>query len=570
MIAAATAGGRPNHHRSRIPSRGAVRACIFFIFLPFLSPSAVSAQESRHPWQAEFTDLTVEIDPLRGLMKGDARLQLKNPGAGSEGIHLDLNHELDVESVSEDGGRTLPFERRAGSLVIHRRGPSSVRETITLRIQFQGSFHERIPELDLHHAWIDPRVAYAFYSSRWYPQPPAPQRRSRGRITYVVPRDWVVASPGTLTATETLPGAKRLVFTISTPVEFSFAAAAFTHHRECIDNLEMGIFLLGGGADKIRFYLENGTALVRYFRELYGFFPYEGFNIIEIPADLLGKASAGSYEGLTFFSSTIMPDRFFYTTVFAHEISHCWWGNCVRGAEGAVINEGLAQVSMGLYLEQVFGSGFLWNLLKNGSGEYFFLHSARMFFRSLQSPRIQDRTLESLLFRGEDLELGKAAAGKFATLHMLASSKGFFVYAMLRELIGPKAFRQGLRGALAAFAWKTMTLEDLRVQFEQAGGRDLKWFFDQWFLRKGAPEFSMACTVTPRHNKVWVVPGTNSQLRDVYRVKAEIISANRSFRDSKPIEIHSRETPFAFLLPFKPLSVRFDPDYKILRWSEQF
>jgi hypothetical protein len=551
-------------------TRPAVSGACFFFLLASSFPCALSAQETSFSWQAEFTELIVEIDPVLGLMKGDARLQLNNPSTGSEDIQLDLSHQLDVESVSDEGGRPLPFERRACSLVIHRRGPPGAKGTVALRIQYQGSFHERIPELDLHHAWIDTRIAYAFYSSRWYPQPPAPQRRSRGRITYVVPRDWVVASSGTLTATETPPGAKRLVFTISTPVEFSFAAAAFTHQRERIAGLEMGVFLLGGGADKIRYYLENGAALVRYYRELYGFFPYEGFHIIEIPADLLGKASAGSYEGLTFFSSAIMPDRFFYTTVFAHEISHCWWGNCVRGAEGAVINEGLAQVSMGLYLEQVFGSGFLWNLLKNGSGEYFFLHSARMFFRALQSPRIQDRTLESLLFRGEDLELGKATAGKFATLHMLASSKGFFVYAMLRELIGPKAFRQGLRGALAAYAWKTMTLEDLRGQFERASGQDLKWFFDQWFLRKGAPEFSMACTVTPRHNKVWVVRGTISQLRDVYRVKAEIVAANRSFRDSKTIEIRSRETPFAFLLPFKPLSVRFDPDYKILRWSEQF
>jgi len=38
----------------------------------------------------------------------------------------------------------------------------------------------------------------------------------------------------------------------------------------------------------------------------------------------------------------------------------------------------------------------------------------------------------------------------------------------------------------------------------------------------------------------------------------------------RTVEINARETKFSFLLPFKPHSVHFDPDYKILRWSEQF
>ena len=170
---------------------------------------------------------------------------------------------------------------------------------------------------------------------------------------------------------------------------------------------------------------------------------------------------------------------------------------------------------------------------------------------------------------GEDLEMGKAADGKFATLHMLASSKGFFIYAMLRELIGRDAFRQGLRGALQRFAWKTMTLEELRAQFEKAGVCDLKWFFDQWFSRQGAPEFAMNCTFENR-SKNWLARGMITQLRDTYRVKAEIGFNKGTFCDIRTVEINARETNFSFLLSFKPQSVHFDPHYKILRWSEQF
>jgi aminopeptidase N len=547
----------------------ALRAALVILACSFPFTAAAQAQERSVAWQTEFIDLTVELDPVRGVMKGDAGLQLKNPGQGSEDILLTLNHQLHVKSISDETGRSLPYEQSEDSLTVHPQGLPSGSEIRTIHVIYQGSFHERIPELDLLNAWIGPKIAYAFYSSHWYPQTPEPLRRSRGKITYLVPDDWTVASSGRAAATETLPGRKRYTFRVASPVEFSFAAADFVHHRENIDGLEVGVFFLEGDRDKIDYYLKNCVKLIGYFKEFFGFFPYDGYNVIELPQALLGKAGAASYEGLTFFPEVLLPKRFFYAPVFAHEISHCWWGNCVRGAEGPVINEGLAQISMGLYLEETLGSKFFWNLLKDGSPQFLYLHSARLFFRALQMSKVKGESLDALLMRGEDLELGIPAKDKFTTLHMLASSKGFFIYAMLRELIGKDAFQHGLRAALEHFAWKTMTLDDLRGEFERASGRDLTWFFEQWFLRKSAPEFSIGCWYAER-SRNWLVQVMITQLRDVYRVKAEIAFTKGAFREIRTIEINARQTTFSFLLPFKPQVIRFDPDYKILRWSDQF
>jgi aminopeptidase N len=547
----------------------AIRAGFFITLNFFLFAAPTFSQEPHSAWQTEFIDLAVELDLKGGVLKGDAGLQLKNLGMGSEDILLTLNHQLQVKSVEDEAGRSLAFERNECNLSVHPREPLQGSGICSIHVRYEGSFLERIPELDLRNAWIGPKISYAFYSSRWYPQTPDPFRRCRGRITYLVPGNWSVASSGKLTATEELNGEKRYAFAVASPVEFSFAAADFVFHRENIAGLETGIFLLRGDRDKIDFYLKNCGKLIGYFKELYGFFPYDRYDLVELPQDLLGKTSAASYEGLTFFPASLLPKRFFYLPVFAHEISHCWWGNCVRGVEGPVINEGLAQISMGLYLEETLGNKFFWNLLKNGAPEYLYLHSARLFFRALQSAKVKGESLDALLMRGEDLELGIPAKDKFTTLHMLSSSKGFFIYAMLRELIGREAFKLGLRGALERFAWKNMTLEDLRRQFEKASGRDLKWFFEQWFLRKGAPEFSIACWFAER-SRNWLVQVMITQLRDVYRVKAEIAFTKGAFRETRDIEINARTTTFSFLLPFKPDSVRFDPDYKILRWTGQF
>ncbi len=551
--------------------RNPVHKHAYLAVLPVILMLACAAfsQEAPAAWQTEFIDLAVELDPLHGSLRGDARLLLKNPGNGNEPVSLDLNHQLRVESVTDETGRMLTFRQSGDSLSVFPQKRTAAAQLRIIRIGYRGSFFERIPELNMRNAWIGPQVSYAFHSSRWYPQTPEPFRGSRGKISYLLPADWSVASSGKLATTENLPGAKRCVFAVESPVEFSFAAAAFIHRRQQLNGLEFNIFLLKGDQAKIDFYMENCMKVIGFFKDFYGTFPYDAYSMVEIYPDLMGRAGAGSYGNLTFFPTQILPERFFYSPVFAHEISHCWWGSCVRGAEGPVINEGLAQISMGIYLEHVMGSKFYWDLLKNGAPKYLVLHSARLFFRSLQLPKIKGTSLEALLMRGEDLELGLPARDKFTTLHMLSSSKGFFIFAMLREWIGAGAFQQGLRSALADFSWKTMSLDDLRRKFEEASSMDLQWFFEQWFRRKGAPEFAIDCWFAPR-GKFWLVQVKVRQLRDTYRVNAEIAFKRNLFREIRTIEISGKEAKFSFLLPFRPQAVLFDPDYKILRWSDQF
>jgi aminopeptidase N len=520
-------------------------------------------------WRMDFTDLKIEIDASYGLLRGDARLRLASLGSGADDIPLELNHELVVLSVTDGTDRPLDFDRNGGNLTVHRGKRSFESENRLVRVRYQGSFSEREPELDFFNAWIGADISYALYPSRWYPQMPGPARRSKGKISYLVPENWTVASVGKLAAEKILPSGKQYNFEVDSPIAFSFAAAPFRSLRRNIEGLEVGVFLLGGSPEKAEFYLENCGRIVRFLKNYYGFFPYDGYAVVEFPQERLGNAGGGSYEGLTFFIPGAMPDGFFNPHVFGHEISHLWWGNFVRGVEGPIINEGLNQLSTALYLEHVFGETAFRSILKNGAPELLLIHSARSYFNAIQKPAASGQGLLSLLLRGEDLELGIPSEKEFKTLHMLANSKGCFVFAMLRDLIGGEAFRAGLRGALARFAWKTVTLADLREGFEKASGRDLKWFFDQWFFRKGAPEFVLSYDAKARGGD-WEVKGRIRQVRDVYGVSAEIVFVKDGVRETRVIEIGSQETEFSIVLSFKPDAVLFDPDYKIFRWVDEF
>jgi aminopeptidase N len=67
-------------------------------------------------------------------------------------------------------------------------------------------------------------------------------------------------------------------------------------------------------------------------------------------------------------------------------------------------------------------------------------------------------------------------------------AKGGRVLHLLRQELGDQAFFEGLSHYLKKYEYKTVEIHNLRLAFEEVSGRDLNWFFDQWFLKAGHPE----------------------------------------------------------------------------------
>jgi tetratricopeptide (TPR) repeat protein len=116
-----------------------------------------------------------------------------------------------------------------------------------------------------------------------------------------------------------------------------------------------------------------------------------------------------------------------------------------------------------------------------------------------------------------------------------------------------------------------MHLADLKRIWERESGRNLEWFFEQWFARSGAPEFRMNYATTSQRGGTFGVNGTVVQTGDLYRVSADIVLAvaGRAPR-VEHLAISGREMPFHFVSDSKPDTVLFDPDYKILRWTDSY
>jgi hypothetical protein len=121
------------------------------------------------------------------------------------------------------------------------------------------------------------------------------------------------------------------------------------------------------------------------------------------------------------------------------------------------------------------------------------------------------------------------------------------------------------------YARREIHLDDLQRIWERESGRNLEWFFEQWFARAGVPEFRMSYTLAPKRNGTFEIEGTVAQVGDLYRATADIVlaAAGRPPRVER-LPVSGRTTPFRFIVNARPDTVLFDPDYKILRWTDSY
>jgi hypothetical protein len=229
-----------------------------------------------------------------------------------------------------------------------------------------------------------------------------------------------------------------------------------------------------------------------------------------------------------------------------HEVLHAWWGNgvYVGGASGNWA-EGLttfmADYTYALNRGAEKGRAMRYNWLR----DYMAL------------PPDRDRPVYEFAGKRHDAS------------QIVGYNKAAFFFHMLRNRIGAEVFDEGVRRFWSRHRFKAATWNDLRDAFEDASGKDLRAFFDQWLHRPGAPRLRLDGAAVSEGNGGYQVSVSLSQTDPVYdlRVPVEIVSrrGTRRFIISMPGKF-SRTT---LNLEDRPLTLTVDPDYDLFRKLER-
>jgi hypothetical protein len=159
-------------------------------------------------------------------------------------------------------------------------------------------------------------------------------------------------------------------------------------------------------------------------------------------------------------------------------------------SQGLIMHETAHNYTMGILANNEWRQGWLdegfASFLTNWFNERNGADPVRLWAGSLNSIRRLDAA-----GRSQPISYASAAFRDFATYNAMTYTKPSLVYRMLRDVLGEDVFHAGLRLYYERKQLEHVREEDLRMAMEEASGRDLRWFFQQWIHTTATLDYSV-------------------------------------------------------------------------------
>ncbi|MCM0060427.1 MAG: M1 family peptidase [Algoriphagus sp.] len=324
------------------------------------------------------------------------------------------------------------------------------------------------------------------HSSKWFPTIDRPNERLTHDIWLTVPDSMVSISNGRLHKQDSLGNGMRKdhwkMDLPHAPYLVAIAVGDFAKVTASHGDLPLGYYVEKGfekGAAKV---FASTPAMIAYFEKRLGVpFPWQKYDQIVV-RDFVSGAMENTTASI-FMEELLLDEREALDSewdyIIAHELFHQWFGDLVTAESWSnlTLNEAFANYSE-----------YLWNEKRYGQDQAdlkLVVEKEGYFAEADSEPK------ELIRFKYADAE-------DLFDAH--SYNKGGLVLHMLRRELGDAAFFKGLNLYLTQHALQSVEAHDLRLAMERVSGRDLNWFFNQWFFANGHPELEVAVDYSQPEN----------------------------------------------------------------------
>ncbi len=501
---------------------------------------------ARQTIKIERYDIWVAFRPEEGSLKATATLTLRADKPVSS-VELELSSQLQISRVTDGNRNPLTFERsgRPGSPLVSVALPAETLGEITLRIAYSGA----IPADELD--YVSAEGILLRDESGWYPTPDM-SAFAPHRIHVVVPNGWTAVAGGSANVFHV---GNRAIFDFVTfrPV-YSRTIAATPRGIQAIypppaDGSAPAIRVAGQESEKQpanRAAMAASNAFAEYARH----FGDSGLPVYTIIPGFPGTHSEAGYSGPGFL---VMDEddlktfgRSGYTPNFLpHEIAHQWFPQQVAHAseEDGWMAEALAEY-------------MAWRFLDSQDP----VNARRVVALAMRDSLAADQ-LEPI-----SLGLKLYALGNEITQQTLYQ-RGMLVWRTLETVIDRERVEKALREYLQRYNGQAASIGDFQKICEEISGRDLGWFFKYYIGGTEAPEITLRRTRSLAPNEVSgeiLIAGAPPE----FEARVEMRISSSAGVVSHSVAAHGPATPFTVVVAAPATRIEFDPDLRILRWTE--
>ena len=279
----------------------------------------------------------------------------------------------------------------------------------------------------------------------------------------------------------------------------------------------------------------RAAQMIDIYADLFGPYPFEKLANIQSSTLFGGMENASAI----FYSEAAIARGTDIEGTVAHEIVHQWFGDSVTPADWPHfwLSEGFASYFGPLFWAQTQSDAAFRERISALRTDY-------LASNVTGRPVIDDGVTNLLQLLNEN-----------------SYEKGALVLHMLRDVVGERAFFDGIRQYYQRYAGGTAVTADFQGTMEEVHGQSLDWFFQQWLRRPGYPmlrvdwewneELDQAqVIVTQEQDEVW----------PTFRmpVEFEFVMEEGVHRVSDWVD--GRRWTSDMPLPARPTELRVDPD----------
>lgn len=358
-------------------------------------------------------------------------------------------------------------------------------------------------------------------------------------LTTTLPADWRTVTVGKRTIDEKKDGFHIDRWESPTPQEEVFLiAAAFHEYSYPMGAVTAYAFLRTPDEGIANKYLETTAQYMEMYRQLIGPYPYTKFALVEN----FWETGYGM-PSFTLLGEKIIRFPFILHSSYPHELLHNWWGNSVYiDFEKGNWCEGLTA-----YMAD--------HLIKEQRGQ------AEEYRRSTLQKYSDYVTSEN------DFPLNKFLSRHDAPSEAIGYGKTSMVNHMLRRMVGDEQFTRAYQLFNRKNKFRKASFDDIRLAFEEVTEMDLKWFFEQWIDRTGAPELSIEDVEVKPVKDYYNISFVIHQIQDgnPFVLDVPVALVDRNGTHIEIFRLNDKTGKFSINNDQKPVKILIDPQFDLMR-----
>jgi aminopeptidase N len=386
-------------------------------------------------------------------------------------------------------------------------------------------------------------------TSVWVPTIDRPNQKTTDEIIMTVPAKYVTLSNGKLISqVKNADGTRTDHWKMDqphAPYLFFMGVGAYAVVKDAYKGKEVSYYVEKEYEPVARKIFGNTPEMIKHFSELLGVeYPWVKYAQIvgrDYVSGAMENTTATLHQESAQQNARQLIDGNGWESTIAHELFHQWFGDYVTAESWSnlTVNESFANYSQVLWNEYKYGKDAgdeendndMQGYLRSGSEKK---DLARFYYRDK-----------------EDM------------FDAVSYNKGGRILHMLRNYVGDDAFFKSLNKYLTTNKFGTGSAHKLRLAFEEVTGKDLNWYWNQWWFGAGHPKLEISYYYNDANKFVSVYVKQTQDGDKIFTMPTKIDVYQGGKKTTYDVWLKNKVDTFSFNVAGKPDLVNFDAD-KIL------